>query len=38
MNDYFKNCVVGDIRINHKYSVDDLSESLNIWDLISKSA
>lgn len=38
MNDFFKNCVVGDIRINHKYSVDDLSRSLNIWDLISKNA
>ena len=38
MNAYFRNCVVGDIRINHKYSVLELNHSTNIWDLISKEA
>ncbi len=38
MNEYLRNCVVGDIRLNHKYSVSDLSTSKNIWDLISKDA
>jgi conjugal transfer mating pair stabilization protein TraG len=36
MNEYFKNCVVGDIQINHKYSVGDLGQSNNIYALISK--
>lgn len=36
MNAYFRNCVVGDIQLNHKYSVSDLSTNLNIWELISK--
>jgi conjugal transfer mating pair stabilization protein TraG len=35
MNDYLRNCVVGDIRLNHKYSVGDLSTSTNIIDLIT---
>ena len=35
MNDYFRVCVVGDIRINHKYSVGDLAHSTDIWNLIS---
>ena len=38
MNEYLRNCVVGDIRLNHKYSVSDLSTSKNIWDLISQEA
>ena len=38
MNAYFRNCVVGDIRINHKYSVLDLSTSTNIWDLTARQA
>ena len=38
MDAYLRNCVVGDIQLNHKYSVDDLSTSLNIWDLISSKA
>ncbi|MCH9115336.1 conjugal transfer mating pair stabilization protein TraG, partial [Legionella pneumophila serogroup 1] len=38
MNDYFRNCVVGDIRINHKYSVGDLAHSTDIWNLISGKA
>jgi conjugal transfer mating pair stabilization protein TraG len=38
MDHYFRSCVVGDIRINHKYSVGDLATSTNIWDVISKKA
>jgi conjugal transfer mating pair stabilization protein TraG len=38
MDDYFKNCVVGDIRMNDKYSLRELKQSSNIWDLISKQA
>jgi conjugal transfer mating pair stabilization protein TraG len=35
MNEFFKNCVVGDIQLNHKYSVGDLGHSTNIFSLIS---
>ncbi|STX41123.1 mating contact stabilization protein TraG [Legionella donaldsonii] len=35
MNAYFRSCVVGDIRINQKYSVAELTNSPNIWALIS---
>jgi conjugal transfer mating pair stabilization protein TraG len=38
MNDYFRTCVVGDIRINHKYSVGDLAHSKDIWNLITAKA
>lgn len=38
MDHYFRSCVVGDIRINKKYSVGDLATSTNIWDVISKKA
>lgn len=38
MDHYFRSCVVGDIRLNKKYSVGDLAASNNIWDLISKKA
>lgn len=38
MNEYFRNCVVGDIRINRKYSVGDLARSTDIWNLISAKA
>lgn len=38
MNDYFRSCVVGDIRINRKYSVGDLAHSTEIWNLISAKA
>ena len=38
MNEYLRNCVVGDIRLNHKYSVSDLSTTQHIWNLISKNA
>ncbi|WP_131751136.1 MULTISPECIES: conjugal transfer mating-pair stabilization protein TraG [Legionella] len=36
MNQYFRSCVVGDIRLNRKYSVSDLASSTNLWDLISR--
>lgn len=35
MNEFFKNCVVGDIQLNHKYSVGDLGHSTNIFSLIT---
>lgn len=38
MDHYFRACVVGDIRLNQKYSVGDLATSTNIWDVISKKA
>jgi conjugal transfer mating pair stabilization protein TraG len=38
MNEYFRVCVVGDIRINHKYTVGDLAHSKDIWSLISPNA
>ncbi|QDQ41163.1 conjugal transfer protein TraG (plasmid) [Legionella geestiana] len=38
MNEYFRTCVVGDIRLNHKYSVRDLTHSPEIWSLISAKA
>ncbi|HHF7375961.1 MULTISPECIES: conjugal transfer mating-pair stabilization protein TraG [Legionellaceae] len=38
MNEYFRVCVVGDIRMNRKYSVGDLAHSTNLWDLISAKA
>ena len=38
MDHYFRSCVVGDIRINQKYSVGDLATSTNIWDVISRKA
>ena len=36
MDNYFRSCVVGDIRLNQKYSVGDLASSTSIWSLISK--
>lgn len=36
MDHYFRSCVVGDIRLNQKYSVGDLAGSDNIWNLITK--
>ena len=38
MDSYLRNCVVGDIRLNHKYSMGDLGTSTNIWSLISAKA
>ena len=40
-NDFFyyvKNCVIGDVAINNKYSWENLSNSSNIWDTISSQA
>jgi conjugal transfer mating pair stabilization protein TraG len=36
MNGYLRNCVIGDIRLNKKYSMSDLGNSTNLWSLISK--
>lgn len=38
MNEYFRVCVVGDIRLNRKYSVSDLAHSTDIWNLITNKA
>lgn len=38
MNEYFRICVVGDIRMNRKYSVGDLAHSTNLWSLITAKA
>ena len=38
MDHYFRSCVVGDIRLNQKYSVGDLATSTNIWDVVSRKA
>ncbi|HCE6135892.1 TPA: conjugal transfer mating pair stabilization protein TraG [Legionella pneumophila] len=38
MNEYFRVCVVGDIRLNRKYSVGDLAHSTEIWNLITTKA
>ncbi|WP_419421572.1 conjugal transfer mating-pair stabilization protein TraG (plasmid) [Legionella sp. D16C41] len=38
MNEYFRVCVVGDIRLNRKYSVGDLAHTTDIWKLITAKA
>ncbi|RUR24245.1 conjugal transfer mating-pair stabilization protein TraG [Legionella qingyii] len=38
MNEYFRVCVVGDIRMNRKYSVGDLAHSTEIWNLLTSKA
>ena len=38
MDGYLRNCVVGDIRLNQKYSMDELSNSTDIASLITRSA
>ncbi|QMT62111.1 conjugal transfer mating-pair stabilization protein TraG [Legionella sp. PC997] len=38
INEYFRVCVVGDIRLNRKYSVGDLAHSTDIWNLITAKA
>lgn len=35
---YFRSCVVGDIRLNKKYSAGDLARSTNLVDLITEKA
>ena len=37
MNDYVRSCVIGDILINHKYSINDLLNSADIWGLMSSN-
>src|SRR3990167_8772276 len=37
MNDYVRSCVIGDILINHKYSINDLLNSTDIWGLMSSN-
>lgn len=36
MDNYFRSCVVGDIRLNQKYSIGDLSNSRELWTLFAK--
>lgn len=38
MNFYLRSCVVGDIRLNHKYDVNDLVHAENLWNIISSKA
>lgn len=38
MNQYFRSCVVGDIRLNQKYSLEQLAHAPKIWELISTNA
>ena len=38
LDNYFRSCVVGDIRLNQKYSIGDLANSREIWSLISSHA
>ena len=37
MNAYVRSCVVGDILINHKYSINDLLHSHDIWALMTSN-
>ncbi len=37
LNEYVKNCVLGDILISKKYSMSDLTESTNILDTITQN-
>lgn len=37
VNTYIRSCVIGDMLINHKYSVNDLQNNSNIWGLISSN-
>ena len=36
MNEYVKNCVIGDILINNKYTIKDLVNSTDVWKTISQ--
>ena len=38
MANYFRSCVVGDIRLNRKYSTSELANSSDIWALTSANA
>lgn len=37
MNDYIQNCILGDIRINQKYTMKELKESEALWNTVSKN-
>ena len=37
MNDYLKNCVFGDVLINHKYTFYDVLHSSDIWATITQN-
>lgn len=37
LNQYVTNCVVGDIMLNHKYSLEDLMNSTNTLELITSN-
>ena len=37
MNAYVRSCVVGDMLINHKYSINDLLNTTDIWALMSSN-
>lgn len=37
LNHYITNCVVGDIMLNHKYSLEDLMNSTNTFELITSN-
>jgi conjugal transfer mating pair stabilization protein TraG len=38
LNNYVTNCVIGDIMLNHKYSLDELMDSTNTLELITSNA
>ncbi len=37
MNSYVQNCILGDIKINQKYTYAELKESESLWDTTSQS-
>ncbi len=37
MNAYVRSCVIGDMLINHKYSINDLLHSQDIWSLMTSN-
>ncbi|MFQ1018096.1 conjugal transfer mating-pair stabilization protein TraG [Gilliamella sp. BG7] len=38
LNSYVTNCVIGDIMLNHKYSLDELMDSTDTLELITSNA
>lgn len=36
MNHFFRSCVVGNMRLNHKYSMGDLANTEDLWSIFSK--
>lgn len=37
MDAYLRNCVIGDIRLNHKYTLGDIGETNDIWGTVTKN-